>query len=201
MNGIGPASLLILAANIGLGLYGLYSNPQLIEKLLFRPYEFARGRRRFTALTSGFVHADLPHLIFNMLTYWFFGIALERFMGTPKFVVFYVLALLVSLVGTLRKHRNNPQYGTLGASGAISAVLFAAIVYAPESKLMILPLPVPIPAPLFALGYLGYSYWSAKTNRGNINHDAHLGGAIFGLLFVAVTEPAAYGRALELLRG
>jgi membrane associated rhomboid family serine protease len=200
MNGIGPASLLILAANIGLGLYGLYSSPRLIEKLLFRPYEFARGRRRFTALTSGFVHADLPHLIFNMLTFWFFGIPLERFMGTPRFVVFYALALVLSLVGTLRKHRNNPQYGTLGASGAISAVLFAAIVYAPESKLMILPIPVPIPAPLFALGYLGYSYWSAKTNRGNINHDAHLGGALFGLLFVAVTDPGAFGRALELLR-
>lgn len=200
MMSMGPASLFILAANIGLGLYGLYSNPRLIERLLFRPYEFARGRRRFTALTSGFVHADLPHLIFNMMTYWFFGIPLERYMGTPKFVVFYVLALLVSLAGTLRKHRNNPQYGTLGASGAITAVLFAAIVYAPGSSLMILPIPVPIPAPLFALGYLAYSYWSAKTNRGFVNHDAHLGGAIFGLLFVAATDPSAYGRALEMLR-
>ena len=201
LNAIGPAALAILAVNIGLGLYGLFVDQRLIEKLLFRPFEFARKRNRFTAITSGFVHADLPHLIFNMITFWFFGTPLERRIGMPLFLLLYFAALLLSLAGTLRKHRNDPQYATLGASGAISAVLFAYIVYFPTSKLMILPIPVPIPAPLFAVAYLVYSVWSARQNRGRINHEAHLDGALFGLAFVALTDPGAYPRALEMFRG
>jgi membrane associated rhomboid family serine protease len=97
------------------------------------------------------------------------------------------------------KHRDDPDYATLGASGAISAVLFASIVYRPLDRLMLLPIPVPIPAPLFAVGYLAYTWWSARQQRGQINHDAHLGGALAGLVFVAVTEPLAYARAAVLL--
>jgi membrane associated rhomboid family serine protease len=196
---IGPAALAILAINVGLGLYGLFVDQRLIEKLLFRPFEFARGRNRFTAVTSGFVHADLPHLIFNMITLWFFGVPLELRIGTPLFLLLYFVALLLSLAATLRKHRSDPQYATLGASGAISAVLFAYIVYFPTASLIILPIPIPIPAPLFGIGYLVYSWWSARQNRGRINHDAHLDGALFGLVFVALTDPGAYPRALALL--
>jgi membrane associated rhomboid family serine protease len=197
--GIGPASLFILASNIGLGLLGLYAMPQLVERCLFRPFEFARGRRRATVISSAFVHADLPHLLFNMITFWFFGIGLERYIGTPKFVLLYAAGLLFSQLGTYFKHRDNPEYATLGASGAISAVLFASIVYFPTSKMMILPIPVPIPAPLFAVGYLAYTWWSAKHNRGRINHDAHLGGALTGLAFVALFDPGAWARAIALI--
>lgn len=200
-NAIGPATLTILLINVGIGLYGLYVDQRLLERLLFRPFEFARGRNRFTAVTSGFAHADLPHLLFNMITLWFFGSPLERRIGTPLFVLLYVVALLLSLVGTLRKHRDDPQYASLGASGAIAAVLFAYIVYYPTSTLMILPIPVPIPAPLFGVGYLLYTVWSARNNRGRINHDAHLDGALVGLAFVALTDPGAYPRALEMFRG
>jgi membrane associated rhomboid family serine protease len=201
LSGIGPAALFILAANIGLGLLSLYATPQLIERCLFRPYEFARGQRRATVITSGFVHADLSHLIFNMVSFWAFGIRLERHMGTPKFVILYAAGLLLSQLITYLKHRNNPEYATLGASGAISAVLFAFIVYFPTDSLMILPIPVPIPAPLFAVGYLGYSYWSSRQNRGRINHDAHLGGALVGLAFVAISDPGAWVRAIHLIAG
>jgi membrane associated rhomboid family serine protease len=196
MSGIGPATLAILAVNIALGAYTLFVNQELIGKLLFRPYDFARGRNRITALTSGFVHADLGHLLFNMITFWFFGRPLEQRIGTPAFVVLYFLGLAFSLLGTFRKHRNDPQYATLGASGAIAAVLFAAIVYFPTMSLLILPIPVPI----FGIGYLAYSYWSARRNRGRINHDAHLGGALVGLAFVALTNPGAYLQALGMLR-
>lgn len=193
---IGPAALVILAANIGLSLAGLYLAPQLIERCVFRPYEFARGRARSTLVTSGFVHADIPHLLFNMITFWFFGRPLEMAIGTPKFVLLYAVGLGLSPLISLVRHRDNPQYATLGASGAISAVLFAAIVYFPELELMILPIPVPIPGPLFALGYLGFSIWSSKHGRGRINHDAHLAGALAGLVFVAIFDPAAWRYAI-----
>jgi membrane associated rhomboid family serine protease len=201
LNGLGPASLFILAANIGLSLIGLYAAPQLLERCVFRPYQFARGENRFSAISSGFVHADLPHLLFNMITFWFFGVPLEQRIGTPMFVLLYLVGLLASQVGTYRKHRENPQYATLGASGAISAVLFASIVYFPTATLMILPIPVPIPAPLFAVCYLAYSWWSARQNKGRINHDAHLGGALTGIAFVAIFDPRAFGQALAYITG
>jgi membrane associated rhomboid family serine protease len=198
---IGPAALFILAVNIGLGVLGLMVMPQIIERCLFRPYEFARGHRRATLISSAFVHADLPHLIFNMLTFWFFGKSLEWAIGTPKFLLLYVIGLLASSLGSYMKHRNDPAYATLGASGAISAVLFAAIVYDPTMKVAFILLPIPIPAPLFAVGYLAYSWWSARQNRGRINHDAHLGGALAGLAFVALVDPSAWSRAIHLLTG
>ena len=199
--GIGPASLLILIANIGLGIAGLFLAPAIIERCVFRPFEFARGRNRLTLVTSGFVHADLPHLLFNMVSFWFFGVPLERVIGTPRFVLLYAAGLLLSPLVSYAKHRNNPSYGTLGASGAISAVLFAAIVYFPTMKLMIFPVPIPLPAPLFAVGYLAYSWWSAKQSRDRINHDAHLVGALVGLVFVALVDPGAWSFAWRLLMG
>jgi membrane associated rhomboid family serine protease len=201
LSSIPPASLFLLAANIGLGLLGLFAMPQLIERCLFRPYEFARGMRRATIISSGFVHADLGHLAFNMLTFYFFGVNLEWAIGTPKFALLYAIGLLVSSVGTYFKHRNHPEYATLGASGAISAVLFAAIVYDPTMKIAFILLPIPIPAPVFAVGYLVYTWWSARQNRGRINHDAHLGGALAGLAFVAVIDPGAWVRAIHLITG
>ena len=201
MNGIGPASLFILVSNIGLSLAGLFLAPQIIERCLFRPVEFARGLRRATLVTSGFVHADLPHLLFNMLTFWFFGPPLERRIGTPMFVLLYAAGLLVSQYGSYRKQRHNPQYATLGASGAISAVLFANIVYWPTNTLILMFLPIPIPAPLFGIAYLAYTWWSARQSRGRINHDAHLGGALAGLAFVALFDPQAYVRAWALVAG
>jgi membrane associated rhomboid family serine protease len=198
---IGPASLFILVTNIGLSLAGLFLAPRIIERCLFRPYEFARGQRRATAITSGFVHADIPHLLFNMVTFFFFGVPLERRIGTPMFVLLYAAGLLLSQYGSYRKHRHNPEYATLGASGAISAVLFAYIVYWPTSTLALIFFPIPIPAPVFGLIYLGYTIWSARNSRDRINHDAHLGGALTGLVFVALADPEAYVRAWELVAG
>ncbi len=192
-------ALLILIATLAASLAGLFVNPKIVEHSLFRPYYFLRNRQYATAVTSGFVHADLPHLIFNMVTFWFFAFPLEKQIGPLRFLLLYLSALVVSDVGTYLKHRNDPQYASLGASGAISAVLFAAIVYFPWMKLFIIPIPLPIPAPLFAIAYVGYSWWSARQGRGRINHDAHLGGALYGLLFVLVTDPAAYSRLLGWL--
>jgi membrane associated rhomboid family serine protease len=192
-------ALLIFAVTLVASLAGLYARPQVIERSLFRPYWFLRRKQYATIVTSGFVHADLPHLIFNMVTFWFFAFPLEKQIGSVRFAVLYVLGLVVSDLGTYFKHRNDPHYASLGASGAISAVLFAAIVYFPWMELFIIPIPLPIPAPLFAVGYVAYSWYSARQARGRINHDAHLGGALFGIVFVLLTDPGAFTQLLRWL--
>jgi len=194
-------ALVIFVATIVASLAGLYAKPAIIEASLFRPYWFLRRRQYATIVTSGFVHADLPHLIFNMVTFYFFAFPLEKQIGSLRFALLYFLGLVVSDLGTYFKHRNDQGYASLGASGAISAVLFAAIVYFPWMKLFIIPIPLPIPAPLFAVAYVAYSWWSAKQARGRINHDAHLGGALFGVVFVALTDPAAFANLLGWLGG
>jgi membrane associated rhomboid family serine protease len=191
-------ALLLFVVTIAASVLGLTAFPKLIESCLFRPYWFVRKKQYETIITSGFVHADFMHLLFNMMTFYFFAFKLERIMGAAAFTTLYVLGLVVSEFGTLRKHRNNPEYATLGASGAISAVLFASIVYDPMSSLFIIPIPIPIPAWLFAFGYLAYTYYSARNPHGRINHDAHLGGAITGLIFVALVDPEAYARLLNM---
>jgi membrane associated rhomboid family serine protease len=195
---LSPA-LIIFLITIVLSLIGLFRSPKLIDRSLFRPYWLLRRKQYATVVTSGFVHADLMHLIFNMMTFYFFAFALERYIGGVRFTILYFAGLAISHAGTWYKQRNNPEYASLGASGAISAVLFAAIVFFPDQSLFIIPIPVPIPAPLFALGYLAYTWYASKHPHGRINHDAHLGGALTGLAFVALTEPGAYGYLLRNL--
>ncbi len=194
-----PGALVIFALTLAISLLGLFSMPKLIDRFLFRPYWFLRARRYETILTSGFIHADMPHLAFNMVTFWFFAFPLESTLGTPAFVLLYVFGLVLSHSCSYFKHRNNQEYASLGASGAISAVLFAYIVYYPTQTLIIFPLPIPIPAALFAVLYVAFSWWAGKQARGRINHDAHLCGALSGLAFVAVIDPQAYRNLLQTL--
>jgi len=188
------AAGIILVITIATSLIGLYGSTKVIDACLFRPYWFLRRKEYHTIVTSGFVHGDLMHLIFNMMTFYFFAFPLERYIGTTWFVILYVAGLLVSHAGTYFKHKREADYACLGASGAISAVLFASIVFFPQQSLFIIPIPVPIPAPLFALGYLAYSYYASKNPHGRINHDAHIGGALTGLAFVALVAPGAYSQ-------
>jgi membrane associated rhomboid family serine protease len=178
----------IFALTIIVSLVGLYYR-KLVDAAMLRPYAIARRTRYWTLLTSGFVHADIGHLLFNLITFYSFAFPLERTIGTVKFGALYFSGLLVSGIGTSFKHRNDPNYASLGASGAILAVLFAFILYFPRARLLILPLPIPLPAPLFALAYLGFSYYSSRRSQDNINHDAHIFGALTGVAFVALTDP------------
>jgi membrane associated rhomboid family serine protease len=196
-----PGALLILALTCAMSLIGLYVAPQLIVRSLFRPYWLVRRSEYITLITSGFVHGDLGHLLFNSITFYSFAFVLERRIGTTAFLVLYFSGLLFGNLGTYFRHRTDPNYSCLGASGAILAVMFASIVYFPSQRLIILPIPLPIPAPLFALGYLAYTYYSARQSRDRVNHDAHFGGALTGLAFVAVTNPGAYRNLLATVAG
>jgi membrane associated rhomboid family serine protease len=195
-----PATFCILLLAVVVSALGLTSAPRIIERNLLRPYNVVRKKEYSTLITCGFVHADFGHLIFNALTLYFFGPGLEATIGTPRFLALYFLCLLISSLGTVIKQRNNPDYASLGASGAILGVLFAYIVYYPLSTIG-LYFVVPVPAVLFALGYLAYTIWASKNSVGRINHDAHLDGALTGMLFVAITDIGAYPEAVRQVFG
>jgi membrane associated rhomboid family serine protease len=197
---VAPASLAILALTVVVSAIGLMSSPRVIERNLLRPYYLLKEKRYDTLITKGFVHGDMTHLFFNMLSLYFVGPYLEATIGTPKFVAAYFIGLLVSSLGTYFRRRRDPGYASLGASGAINTILFAFIVYYPMVNIYVFFV-LPVPAFLFAILFLAYSYWAAKQRRDNINHDAHFDGALVGLLFVLVTEPGAWIAGLSRLFG
>jgi len=196
-----PGASLLLAVIVIASLLALSAAPAMIDRNLFRPFWLVPRHQYPTLITSGFLHADLAHLLFNGFTFWAFAFGLERGIGTARFFALYFFGLLASDLGTWVKHRRDPGYQTLGASGAILAVLFASIVYTPKASIFILPIPIPIPAPLFALAYLAYTYYASRQARGRVNHDAHLAGALAGIAFVALTDPGVLTHALRSLLG
>ena len=182
-----------------------FNDQRLLGRLLLWPPAVQRNRQYDRLLTYGFVHADWMHLLFNMITFWSFGSAVERVFSawiTPLgFVLFYLSAIVVSILPTFIKHQRDANYRSLGASGGVSAVLFAAILFDPWTKLIIFPIPLPIPAFLFAILYVGYSVWMDRRGQGNVNHSAHLWGAAYGVLFTVLLQPAILGHFTRSLLG
>lgn len=191
---LAPAATSILVANIVLSLLAFVGGKPVYEKLWLHPFSVVREHRYYLLLTSGFIHADFGHLAFNMLTFYFFGFPLSRLIGDVKFLLVYFGSLVFSSIPTLLREQNNPDYKSIGASGAISGVLFGYILFAPTSKIYVFLVPIGIPAALFAVLYLAFSYYAAKQNWGNINHEAHFWGAVAGALLTILLEP----RALEI---
>lgn len=187
------ATTYIIIGITALTSYGAFQNVDLINKLIFYPYQMKQTKEWWRFVTHGFIHADFPHLIFNMLTFYFFGRNLEivfaDLFGNPiVYPLFYIAALIVSSIPSYFKHQDNRYYRSLGASGAVSAVLFSNIVFDPW-QILRLNFVIPVPAILFAVGYIWYSHHMSKKGTDNIGHDAHMWGAVFGLVFPMVMKP------------
>jgi membrane associated rhomboid family serine protease len=194
-----PTTWALIGVTVLVSLLALGS-PKLLGALILWPPAVSRDRDWHRLATYGFVHADGTHLLFNMLVLYFFGTAMERFfdreLGPLGFLFFYVSALVASAIPSYLKHRDDPDYRTLGASGAVSAVLFSYILLDPWAKLY-LYFAVPIPALLFAVGYTAYSVYMNHRGGDHVNHNAHLAGAAYGVLFTLVAAPETGPRFLE----
>lgn len=181
-----------------------FSNIELLNKMIFYPYEIKRKNEWWKFISHGFVHADMQHLIFNMLTLYFFGRQIEvtfqaLFGNEWMYPVFYLSALFFASLPSYLKHKDNASYRSLGASGAISAVLFATIIFDPW-QILYLNFFIPIPALLFAVGYVIYSSYMSKKGNDNIGHDAHLYGALYGIVFPIVFKPQLISYLIEELK-
>jgi membrane associated rhomboid family serine protease len=172
---------------------GGFSNQKMINDLIFYPPAITGQQQWYRFFTCGLIHADFGHLIFNMISLYFFGNLVEGrfqqlFPGTGKwlYLLMYVTALFVSLLPTYLKHKNNSNYRSLGASGAVSAVLFAGLILAPTSKIYIFFIPIGIPGFIFGPLYLLLTAYMDKRGGDSINHSAHLWGALYGLVFIIV---------------
>lgn len=186
--------LIILVATIIVSLWA-DKKPDIKERMLFIPYQVKHRQEYGRLLTHGFIHADLPHLAFNMMTLYFMGeylyaewLQLYGNAGIAYFCVLYFFGMMVATIFPMMKHQDDPNYRSLGASGAVSAVLFAVILWNPTLSLSLMFIPIPIPAYLFGPLYLLLEYYSMKKGNTGIAHDAHIGGAIFGLLFVLMMD-------------
>lgn len=169
-----------------------WQNQKIMARLIFDCFSIKRFKQYDRFVTHGFVHADGAHLLFNMFTLYFFGRAVERFyiqkFGSLGFALFYVAAIVVAMIPSYLKNQNNRHYLSLGASGGVSAVVFAFILFAPWSTLYLFAV-LPIPAIVFAAAYVAYGVYAQKHLNNNVNHSAHLCGAAFGVVATVLLEP------------
>ena len=177
-----------------------FSNQKVMSRLIFWPPAMQRGQYdRF--ITHGFVHADGTHLLFDMITLLFFGSVIESFyrqyMYDLGFVLFYLGGLIAAIIPSYLEHKNDHRWASLGASGAVSAVLFAYILFEPWKLIFVFF--IPVPAIIFAVLYVAYSILSGKRGNSNINHSAHLWGAAYGVIMTIIIEPRLIGHFLNKL--
>lgn len=166
--------------------------PQWQYEGALRPYYTFRDGKWYQLLTSGFLHADGNHLLFNMITFFFFAPTMEQVLGIPLFLTLYITGIIASSLPTLFRYRDNPNYASLGASGGVEAILFSYILLFPFNNLYLIFIPIGIPAIIFGGLFMGYSYYEAKKQRDNVNHEAHIAGAVYGVLFTIFTIPNAF---------
>lgn len=193
-----PVASIIFLFTIVTSVYA-FNDQQIFGRFMLHPYTVSKGKKLYTYITSGLIHADWGHLFFNMFTFYFFAFKLEMMIGHWQFGLLYILGLILSDIPTVIKHKDHFWYNSLGASGAISAVLFSYILFEPLSMLYVMF--IPMPAILFAVLYLVYSWYMSKNAKDNIGHDAHFFGALTGLIFTVIFVPGVIPYFLEKLFG
>ena len=190
-------AIILITAGVSIAAF---KNGRLLEKLILWPPPIQSKREWWRLLSYGLVHADGHHLLFNMITLFFFGSAIAQLytarLGLLGFPLFYASALLVSILPSYLNNRNNPRYRSLGASGAVSAVMFAYILLAPWSMIFVF---FPVPAIIYAIAYTAYAVMAQRQGGGNINHNAHLTGGAYGVLMTMILFPSAFPLFLDQL--
>ena len=193
---------LLIGITVAASLYA-WNKPEILQKWIFNPYRIQANGEYYRFLTSGFIHQDYMHLLFNMITLYYFGTAIEQIytlifggVGIWIFLGEYLVAIVVSSITTYTKHRDNPGYNSLGASGGVSAILFSSILFQPTSTLLLFFV-IPIPAFILGALFLLYSYQQGRQGVGGINHDAHLLGALFGVAFTIAIQPRVVNIFIE----
>lgn len=182
-----PATILLIVINVVIALVPI--DRGVLAGYALVPYEIHRFGRWHQMITSGFLHADFMHLLFNMLGLYFFGPPLEAILGSARFLVVYLGSLIAGSYVAYIRHRQDPRYRAIGASGAVSGVIFGFVLFFPTVDLYLLLFPLPIPAFMYAIGYVLISIYGMRRRVGAIGHDAHLGGAIAGAVLTALFEP------------
>jgi membrane associated rhomboid family serine protease len=193
-----PVASIIFIFTLITSVYA-FNDATVYGKFMMHPYTVSKGKKLYTLITSGLIHADWMHLFFNMFTFVFFAFPLEKMIGHWQFGLLYFLALILSDIPSIIKHKDHFWYNSLGASGAISAVLFSYILYNPLTIIGVMF--IPMPAILFAVLYLVYSWYMSKNAKDNIGHDAHFFGALTGLVFTILFVPGIIQNFIAALTG
>lgn len=188
MSSLPPVVLLILIANIVFSYIG-FKSPAIFERYQFQMARI-KGGEQWRMWTSGFLHVDFNHLLVNMLSLYFFAGYVVYSLGEMKFLALYLTSLYLGNYLSYRYHHSNDQYTAVGASGAVSGVVYAAVLLYPDMKMMLLFFPIPLPGYVMATLYLIYTLYGMKKQRDNIGHTAHFGGAVAGLLATIAFVPS-----------
>ncbi|WP_069132517.1 rhomboid family intramembrane serine protease [Rhodohalobacter halophilus] len=192
-------TLTLIAVTSFISLAALYVDQRILETGMLRPYRTVRKGTWYEVISSGFLHGSVGHLLVNMFVLFFFGIVIEQTLGLYHYLALYFTGLVFSALPSLIRHRENPNYATLGASGAVESVLFGYIFLYPTEKIIIILLPIPIPAWIFGLMFLLYSVFESKRGGGNVNHEAHIAGALWGVLYLLFFVPNSVDHFLTVL--
>jgi membrane associated rhomboid family serine protease len=193
-----PAVTLLIGSVVIVSVLGWVSEP-LYRALLLNPYRVRKQGQVHRLITAGWLHQDGMHLAFNMITLYFFAEQTARALGVTRFLVLYVSAVVVAFIPTTLRHMGNPGYNSLGASGAVAAVMFSAILLFPKLRLTLMFIPIPVSGAVFAVAYLAYSIWQSRGARDGVNHGAHFSGAVYGALLTYVFEPARVERTIRTM--
>ena len=190
---------LLIGITSAVSLAALYGDQRILNTGMLIPHRVARNQSWYELLTAGFLHANFGHLLVNMFVLFFFGMVLEQNLGSAQFASLYISGLLISSIPSMVNHRDDPQYATLGASGGVESVLFGFIFLYPTESIYFILIPIPIPAWIFGLGFLAYSVYESKKGRGNVNHEAHIAGAVWGVLYLLFFIPNSLDHILTVL--